>query len=705
MDLLATSLMSVQSLGHWGYWLVFFVAFAESLVLIGGAVPGMTIIAFFGFMSTRGYLDFNTLIVLAIFGAVLGDNASYYLGLKGKKFFKNENRFLKESHLDKSQVFFARHGNKSIFLGRFIGLIRPMIPFAAGLSKMDYKKFLFWNVTSAIVWAVTTVWVGRILGDAFRLIEVWSTRLAVGIIFIGAIVLLFWFLARSMRSTVTYFGGVLSLVKKYIFSRSEVQNFFQNHPRFSAFLIERLNKNNFTGWPLTVFLLSVIFLVIIFVLLADGVLDYSSIWYLDERFSGFLKFFRDIWVIKLMLGVTVLGEWKAVIIFVALFSFGLFIWNKRPLIWPFLFSIIGSEAVSYAIKYIFNRPRPDGNLAYYFETTPSFPSGHATVALALYGFAFYLVARFAVAKKYFVGIIFSGFLLIFSIGFSRLYLGVHYFSDVVGGYLIGASFLLVAIGFSEWQIRRGRDLKIVNNWSSQTKKIFTGLIVCVFVFFISYNIHFFNPKPLVSENEPVLELVNSDLTLSEIFKKHNLPFYSVGLTGSNHESISFAIWAKNSDDVVKTMNRAGWNRADEPSFSSLWYLSKAVLLDKGYNCAPIAPLFWNTQTNIIAFEKPIDKKNTVRARHRVRLWSTNLISINGYRLYVGTANFDYKVYLGVIHRSDPNIDREKILLWSDLSQAGVLASFRKEKLNIIDSQVTIDDYYITDGYIYNLFLN
>ena len=147
--LLKLFLPAIEHLGALGYWLVLLISLLESLAFIGVIIPGSALVVAAGFMAAHGYFDIGDLIWFAAIGAILGDGISYYLGTKGTKFFRNENKILKLSHLDRGKHFFKKHGNKSVFLGRFIGSVRPIIPFIAGLSKMDKKAFFFWNIASA----------------------------------------------------------------------------------------------------------------------------------------------------------------------------------------------------------------------------------------------------------------------------------------------------------------------------------------------------------------------------------------------------------------------------------------------------------------------------------------------------------------------------------------------------------------------------
>ena len=188
----------LSRLGIFGYWLVLLVAFLESLVAVGVIVPGAVLVTFAGFLSSQGYLDIGDLIWFAAVGAILGDGLSYYLGTKGKRFFHNENKFLKLAHLEKGERFFRTHGSKSIFLGRFIGPIRSVVPFVAGLSGMKQSSFLFWNILSGIVWAASHILIGYFFGNALKAITLWSTRVGFLLLLIALFIFIVWFAWRRI---------------------------------------------------------------------------------------------------------------------------------------------------------------------------------------------------------------------------------------------------------------------------------------------------------------------------------------------------------------------------------------------------------------------------------------------------------------------------------------------------------------------------
>ncbi len=196
MDFLFHFLPAVERLGTLGYWLAFAVSFLESLAVVGAFVPGTTVVVIFGVFTAQQYYDFPDLVWFIAIGAILGDVASYWLGTKGTGFFKNENKILKLSHIERGKDFFAKHGDKSVFIGRLIGPLRPIVPFVAGLSGMNTRVFLFWNVVSGFVWAVLFLSLGYFFGASLALLNLWSKRAEVFFIIVAVLIFMSWCIGR-----------------------------------------------------------------------------------------------------------------------------------------------------------------------------------------------------------------------------------------------------------------------------------------------------------------------------------------------------------------------------------------------------------------------------------------------------------------------------------------------------------------------------
>lgn len=186
----------------WGYWAILIFSCFESLAIVGILVPGTTITIVLGFLASEGLYDIRLLVLLSFVGAVLGDSFSYWLGLRGLRYFKYEEKIFELAHLVLGKKFFNKHGGKSVFFGRFIGPLRPLIPFVAGLSRMPVKAFFFWNITSAFLWAVVYVLIGYFFGYAWRALGAWPGRIGImWLILVGA-TLVFYFRRHILKKRV-----------------------------------------------------------------------------------------------------------------------------------------------------------------------------------------------------------------------------------------------------------------------------------------------------------------------------------------------------------------------------------------------------------------------------------------------------------------------------------------------------------------------
>jgi len=151
--------------GWWTYAILFSVVFCETGLVVTPFLPGDSLLFAAGMLSAGGLLDHWLLMLLLCAAAILGDSVNYHIGyLVGQRAFSLNNRFIKQKHLQAAQQFYERHGGKTIVLARFIPLMRTFAPFVAGIARMDYRRFLFFNVSGAIVWVCVFVQAGRLFG-------------------------------------------------------------------------------------------------------------------------------------------------------------------------------------------------------------------------------------------------------------------------------------------------------------------------------------------------------------------------------------------------------------------------------------------------------------------------------------------------------------------------------------------------------------
>lgn len=159
-----------------GYLGIFGVVFAESGLFFGFFLPGDSLVFTAGFLASQNYLNIYVLAVGLFLSAVLGDNVGYWFGSKvGPMIFKKEDsRFFKKQYVEEAHKFFDKYGGKSLVLARFIPAVRTFVPIVAGVAKMNYRKFFFYNVVGGLLWAVglclAGFYLGRIIPDADRYI-------------------------------------------------------------------------------------------------------------------------------------------------------------------------------------------------------------------------------------------------------------------------------------------------------------------------------------------------------------------------------------------------------------------------------------------------------------------------------------------------------------------------------------------------------
>ncbi len=701
MNLINHILPVFSHIGVWGYWLVLFLSFAESVVLVGEVIPGSTLLIFIGFLSAQGILDIGDLIWFAAIGAILGDSLSYYLGTKGTNFFRNENRFLKTVHLERGQRFFKKYGDKSIFLGRFVGFLRPIVPFVAGLSEMNLKRFLVWNIISAFLWAAAHLLLGYFFGSAFAVIETWGTRVSYGI----GLLLLFSLALYGIRVFIIRHGyrigafarSMYASVRTAIIANPDVQRLVQQHPRSFAFLSKRLDRTSFTGLSLTLVTAALLYVFFAFLGVVLAVSTSGSIAAADVRVANLLAYFRSPEVTKVFLWITVLGIWQMVV-FVALIASVIFwLWRKKDYI-AYLWLALGIDGLcSFFAKVAVHRARPEH--AVYLEHSYSFPSGHAMVSVVLYGFLAYTLLRFKGWRRK-VNVFFAWLVIVLAIGFSRLYLGVHYLSDVWAGYLLGLLILTATITAYEWrQSKKGKD---ANEKWTVSFGVKTATLVVLLAGILGYVSIAMRYQPqIMTPAQPRIEYVSGDI--ATYFATHPIPKYSETLLGTPQEPLGFIFLAKDDSALIQDFEKASWIPADRVSIASVLRAAEAALTNGQYLRAPITPMFWNAAVNDFGFEQPTSA-DVLKDRHHIRIWKTNLQQ-NGYTVYVGTASLDQGYKWFITHTINPDIDSERKFVKSSLESAGVVSAVQKIQFvpPVLGTNFAAEPFF-TDGKIYILYL-
>ncbi len=149
-----------------GYLGLFGIVFAESGLFFGFFFPGDSLLFTAGFLASQDFLNLPFLILIVFLGAVSGDSFGYAFGRKvGPAIFKKEDSFFfHKDHLERSRHFYERHGGKTIILARFMPFVRTFAPTLAGVGKMNYPTFLFYNLFGGLLWSAGLTCLGYLLG-------------------------------------------------------------------------------------------------------------------------------------------------------------------------------------------------------------------------------------------------------------------------------------------------------------------------------------------------------------------------------------------------------------------------------------------------------------------------------------------------------------------------------------------------------------
>jgi membrane-associated phospholipid phosphatase len=497
-----------------------------------------------------------------------------------------------------------------------------------------------------------------------------------------------------------FFKSLLSSFKHAFFSNEEVQKLKNKHPRTASFIKNRLDRTKFSGLPLTMFGIAFLYVLFLFAGAVEDFITSAAIVQVDERVNTLFFVFRNMTAVRVYMWITLLGESITIIVFALLITFLLLFWRKKWEIASLWLTIVGTAGFTFLAKNVFNRPRPA--TAVFLETSDAFPSGHAAMSVALYGFITYLILRKLRKYRYRSLVLLSGILIILAIGFSRIYLGVHYVSDVWTGYLTGLLWLIIGISVNEWKNFKKNDADgHKNHGKGEIRAVYAGLISATFIFYIVFGF-LYNPKIILNYPTTVESTTTDTLTIFNDFK---LPRFTETLAGNTQEPVSFIITAKDDATMINYFRNAGWFAADSVNLHNTWELAKYAITNNDYPTAPMTPSFWNKQVHKIGFEKSTESK-TVRQRHHARFWRTDLLTADGSIIYVGTSSLDTGIKWFITHRISPDIDTERELLFTDLQKFGAIKSFSKEKsVDPVLGKNFSGDQFFTDGEAYFIELN
>ena len=165
------------------------IIFAETGLFFGFFLPGDSLLFTAGIFASQGLLNINILLIGCIVAAILGDSIGYWSGKKyGRTLFdKGSGFFFKKERLEQAEIFYQKHGKSTIIIARFIPIIRTFAPIVAGIGRMEYSTFIFYNISGGILWVAIFLLLGYFLGGLIPNLDAFIFPIALGIIIISFI--------------------------------------------------------------------------------------------------------------------------------------------------------------------------------------------------------------------------------------------------------------------------------------------------------------------------------------------------------------------------------------------------------------------------------------------------------------------------------------------------------------------------------------
>jgi membrane protein DedA with SNARE-associated domain/membrane-associated phospholipid phosphatase len=440
----------------YGYLAVLLLVGLESL---GLPLPGETALLTAAAYAATGHLSIVGVIAAAAAGAVLGDAGAYWIGRTGGLVLvRRYGRFLRvdEAKLERAQEFFRRHGGKTVFFGRFVSLLRMLAALLAGVTRMPYGRFTVYNATGGVCWAMLFGSLGYGFGRQLPRLRHTLGQVGALVVLLAALLVALTLAGRWIVNNAAEIRAWVTRSVGRIGASPYVRRLRERHPKAWSFVARRFVATEYLGLHLTIGLVLSLGALWLFGGIAEDVIHHDPLTQFDLTIADAFHRHASPMGVAIAKGVSLLGS-PAFVSAWGLLVVGLLLGRRQYLLLGgWIAAVAGGGLLDLALKQVFQRTRPVWDVPLLTVPGWSFPSGHAMGSLVAYGMLAYLLVREAHRHGQRVAVIACAALLILLIGLSRIYLGVHYFSDVVGGYAAGVVWLAACVSGLEIVRRKPR---------------------------------------------------------------------------------------------------------------------------------------------------------------------------------------------------------------------------------------------------------
>jgi undecaprenyl-diphosphatase len=379
-------------------------------------------------------LNIWLVIVSAAAGAIAGDNAGYWLGRKGgialvARYGRKVG--LNEAKLVRVRAFFDRHGARTVFIGRFIALLRSWAAALAGVARMPYATFSLYNALGGVTWAAIFGGLGYAFARNLPRLQRYVGQVSLALVLLAAL-------------------GIVVLLG--------VRWFRNNSDRLGTAVTARwrqLASGEYLGLHLTIGFLVSLTALWVFGAVTEDVVHHDPLTVVDLQAAAWLRAHASPVGDRIAVVVASLGS-PAALAALALVVAAVLAYRRWWIVlMGWIAAFAGGATLDWVLRQLIQRPPPVGATAFISGGSFSFPSGYAMDSLIGYGMlAYLLIAHWPWGRRHRVGVTSFIFTLVLAIGLSGLYLGAHYPSDVIGGYAAGVVWLAACVTGIEIALRQ-----------------------------------------------------------------------------------------------------------------------------------------------------------------------------------------------------------------------------------------------------------
>ncbi|CAL7964207.1 membrane-associated protein [Gammaproteobacteria bacterium] len=573
--------------------ITFCVVFIETLAVVGAVFPGVIIMPAIGFLMGSNVIPLGSTFLCVIAGAIVGDYVSYFIGIYFQDRIHRVWPFSKwPKLLEQGEKYFHVHGGKSVFIGRFVMVVRVVIPLIAGMLKMPFIRFSIAAIPSATIWAVGYIMPGVLLGALS--LELPPKVAAEFTLYAFLTIVVFWTVWWLVQH---FFKQTWKTIDYYV---TQMWKYCQKNKTtmwFTEILSDPRRPNNHQQLLLFI---AAIFTFVLFFFVLSQVLAHGFLTKLDKPIYYLLSGLRSPNLDHLAVIITLMGDSTMLAIASGLFLIWL-LWKRYWYIAAHWFGVMTLSAIVVGgAKFLLYLPRPGEVL--YEKYASSFPSAHTALSLAFYGFLAVIIARESKKQDRRVPYIISGVLVVL-IALSRLYLGVHWLTDVVGSFLIG----LVVVLLATISYRRRLHLHF-----PVQKIALTAIGIFTLVWFVCSAISFHRQV-----EEYALIWPKTIVTFKQM--PTVAPLYRLNRLGDAIEALNVE-WIGDIETIKQSLLKQGWKV--QPARIVSINIVKGLFDSSAIYHLPIFPQLYHNKPSVLLLTKETGQGNTILV---LQLWESDII--------------------------------------------------------------------------------